>query len=128
MALIKSKDDLDVVLDKFNIKKNYNNKIYERIRSEITRIINHPTVQHLFLSGLNIFLETNILSLDGTVYRPDRVVVDNHIASLIDYKTGQEKQLDYQQMEKYESILIQLGYKKIDKYLIYLTTGDVKKI
>ena len=128
MALIKSKDDLDIVLEKFNIKKNYNDKIYERIRSEITRIINHPTVQHLFLSGLNIFLETNILSLDGTVYRPDRVVVDNHMASLIDYKTGQEKKIDYQQMETYESILTQLGYKKIDKYLIYLTTGDVKKI
>jgi len=128
MALINTNEDLDIVLEKLNIKKNYTHKIYERIRLEITRIINHPTVQHLFVPGLNIFLETSILSLDGTVYRPDRVVVDNHMASLIDYKTGQEKKSDYKQMEKYEAILIQLGYKKIDKYLIYLTKGDVKKI
>ena len=128
MASINVKSDLDGVLIKFNIKPLYGLSTYKEISSQITRIMNHKTVEHLFKPNIKTFLETSILDLDGATYRPDRVVVhDNHRASLIDYKTGKEKKSHYEQMDQYESILLDLGYKKVEKYLIYLTTGTVKK-
>jgi len=91
--------------------------------------MNNKKVKHLFQPNLNTFLETSILDVDGSIYRPDRVIVhDNDTASLIDYKTGKEKKSHFEQMDQYETILIDLGYEKIEKYLIYLTTGTVKQI
>jgi hypothetical protein len=129
MASINVKSDLDTVLTKFNIKPLYGLSTHKEISLQITRIMNHKLVEHLFKPNLKTFSETSILNLDGSTHRPDRVIVhDNHRASLIDYKTGKEKKSHYEQMDQYESILLDLGYKKIEKYLIYLTTGAVKKI
>ena len=78
---------------------------------------------------MNTFSETTILNIDGATYRPDRVVEHTKTeASLIDYKTGEKKKSDIDQMKRYESILLQLGYKTIHKYLIYFLTKEIKKL
>ena len=129
MAAIKSKSDIDSVLEYFSIKKQYGISTFNNINLQITRIMNNKKVKHLFQPNLNTFLETSILDVDGSIYRPDRVIVhDNDTASLIDYKTGKEKKSHFEQMDQYKTILIDLGYEKIEKYLIYLTTGTVKQI
>tara|TARA_B100001250_G_scaffold212940_1_gene182638 strand:- start:755 stop:1081 length:327 start_codon:yes stop_codon:yes gene_type:complete len=104
-------------------------KTFNRIKKEIEKIINDKQVAHLFKSDLEVFSEYNILNIDGSIYRPDRVIVHTEEeASLIDYKTGKEETRHKGQMKKYEEILLHMGYKKINKYLIYLTTGDIYKL
>ncbi|MBF25155.1 MAG: hypothetical protein CMP49_01365 [Flavobacteriales bacterium] len=129
MADINSKDDINFVLKKMLIKKKYGTSNFNRMKLEIERIVSDVRISHLFNKKLSTFSEKSILSTDGTVYRPDRVIDHkNHFATLIDYKTGDELNSHIYQMEKYESILYQIGFKKIDKYLIYLTTGKIKKL
>ena len=75
---------------------------------------------------LNTFLETSIITCDGSIYRPDRVVEHSKtVASLIDYKTGEKNKSHINQLNKYEDILLQLGYDKINKYLVYLSSGEI---
>ncbi len=129
MARIRTKDDIEIILDKMQIEEKYGSQTLRRIHSEIERIITDKKVEHLFNENLKMFSENSILSLSGDVYRPDRVIIHKgNLVSLIDYKTGEEHKSHQHQIEKYESILLQLGYKKINKYLIYLTTGIIKKI
>ena len=49
-------------------------------------------------------------------------------ATLIDYKTGEQSNSHYKQIKKYENILLEIGYKKIQKYLIYLSTSEIKEV
>ena len=129
MAGVNTTSDIEVMLNKLNIITTHGTKTFKRIKKEIEKIINDPQIAHLFKTGLDVFSEYNILNTDGSIYRPDRVVVHSEKeASLIDYKTGKEEKKHKVQMKKYEEILLNMGYKKINKYLIYLTTGDIYKL
>ena len=129
IALIRTKSDIDNVLKNLNIKQQYGTLIFQDIRLQITRIINHKALVHLFQPNLKTFSETSILAPEGSIYRPDRVIEhSSDLASLIDYKTGKEERSHFQQMNRYEDILLDLGYAKVEKYLVYLATGNVKKI
>ncbi len=129
MENVEKKEDIMLVLSSMKIAEKHGQKTADRIYLQITRIITNKRVAHLFNSNLKVFSETSILSPDGQVYRPDRVVISaSNTANLIDYKTGKEKKSDYHQMSEYENILLQLGYTRIKKYLIYLTTGDIKEL
>ena len=129
MAGVNTASDIEIMLNKLNIITMHGTKTFNRIKKEIEKIINDKQVAHLFKSDLEVFSEYNILNIDGSIYRPDRVIVHTEEeASLIDYKTGKEETRHKGQMKKYEEILLHMGYKKINKYLIYLTTGDIYKL
>ncbi len=129
MAGINTKDDIDKMLDHLEVETKYSLEIYNKIKNQILRIINSDKISHLFQVKLKIYSETSILSEDGQIYRPDRVVVNNNIeASLIDYKTGKKHASHKQQMHKYEEVLIKLKFKKVHKYIVYLTDGDIIEV
>ena len=112
-----------------DIELKYGKEVCQRISREISAVINDKRIKHLFKKGLNIFSETSILTKEGMICRPDRVVLHNqNEASLIDYKTGEESSSHINQMLKYQTVLSSLGYQKINKYLVYLTTSQIKKL
>ena len=126
MASINTIKDLEPALEKMNIKHKYGLSTYNKIKIEISSIINDIKIKHLFNLELNTFLETSIITCDGSIYRPDRVVEHSKtVASLIDYKTGEKNKSHINQLNKYEDILLQLGYDKINKYLVYLSSGEI---
>ena len=129
MAGVNTEKDIETMLIRLNIMKRYGVNIFNKIKKEITHIITNKKVQHLFQTQLKTFSEVSILNLDGDIYRPDRVVIHaDREASLVDYKTGRQKLSDQAQMKKYESVLLELGYKKINKYLIYFSNSEIKKL
>ena len=129
MSEINTKDDIDRVLSTRLKRGIIDQENVNRIKDEITSILNNVKITHLFKPNLNTFSEYNILSKDGQVLRPDRVVVHSkESVSLIDYKTGEKRTSHHQQMKKYEQILLEMGYKNIEKYLVYLTESDVEKL
>ena len=129
MAGVKTKSDIDIMLESLNVKNTHGIEIYQKIKTQIEFIIQDDQIKDLFMNNKEIFLETSILCSDGKIYRPDRVVVhDTNYASLIDYKTGKEDKEHIKQIKKYEDVLFQLGYKKIQGYIVYLSTGEIKKV
>ena len=129
MAGINTKDDIDTMLIQLEVETKYSLKIYNTIKNQILRIINSDKISQLFQDKLKVYSETSILSEDGQIYRPDRVVVNNNMeASLIDYKTGKKYDSHREQMRKYEEVLIKLKFKKVHKYIVYLTDGDIIEV
>ena len=129
MAQIKTADDIDIILKKLYIEKKYTKDVCKTIHQQISTIVNHTTISHLFQDGMSVFSETSILTEGGKVFRPDRVVVHkDNTASLVDYKTGNEHNSHSHQMYQYEEVLIKLGFKRVNKYIVYLNNGIIKKI
>ncbi len=52
--------------------------------------------------------------------RPDRVVISNNKATVIDYKTGVRTEEHDEQINTYATALEELGYDVEEKLLVYL--------
>lgn len=64
-------------------------------------------------------IEKEIITPDGTSYRPDRVIEFESTTYLIDFKTGSEKEKDKTQIRFYAKLLASLNFKNIQSFLIY---------
>ena len=75
-----------------------------------------------------VMVETDIVDLDGQVYRPDRVVIENGKVLVIDYKFGQHHTEYERQMKMYSAIFRRMGYADVTAVLWYVQTGMYKVI
>ena len=66
---------------------------------------------------------------DGSTYIPDRLLFSEGKTVVVDYKTGNPDSSHILQIKNYASVLKQMGYDNIEKYLIYTKSENlVKKI
>jgi len=70
-----------------------------------------------------VLLETDILDSDGSVLRPDRVVLDGDRVTVIDYKFGEHHHGYEAKMRKYAGLWRRMGYKDVAAVLWYLIPG-----
>tara|TARA_Y100000589_G_scaffold126080_2_gene120160 strand:- start:5617 stop:8745 length:3129 start_codon:yes stop_codon:yes gene_type:complete len=129
MAGINLKSDVNKMLNTYNVLEHYGEDAFERIKSSIEKIILDSRISDLFSNEFNHFIERDIVDPKGSIYRPDRVVVQSDTkVAIIDYKTGKEKPEDVKQIKKYESVLLNMGYKHISKFLIYLSKDKIQEV
>jgi hypothetical protein len=75
-----------------------------------------------------VMVGTDIIDVDGQVYRPDRVVIEDGKVLVIDYKFGQHHNKYERQMRIYSEIFRRMGYADVTAVLWYLQTGEYKVI
>lgn len=90
----------------------------------LNAIISDEKISPFFDNSLEIISESDILLPDGSVIRPDRVLVKDNSAIVIDYKTGAEKPEHKIQVDNYGLALSQMGFKNVKKYLLYITDSE----
>ncbi len=125
MAEIKSEADVNHVIQSF-LEGGIINKIQEPIlKKTVLQIIQHPKLQPYFQEEhITVYNERDIISNDGSILRPDRLVLmHKKDAVIIDYKSGQELPKHLQQLESYEAILKVMNFQVIKKILIYINDG-----
>ncbi|WP_418440196.1 Dna2/Cas4 domain-containing protein, partial [Barnesiella intestinihominis] len=86
--------------------------------------LSEPEKQCWFKAGNRILNEQEILHPKQGTYRPDRIVIDNAGATVIDYKFGAERSAHRKQVAGYMSLLQEMGY-KTRGYIWYVPTGKV---
>ena len=97
----------------------------EILTGKINELINNPEIKKYFEEGLNIKCEQEILTRDGKIFRPDRVIFFNDKTVVIDYKTGTQEELHKKQISQYAGLLEEIGYKNIEKKLIYIEENEI---
>ncbi|HMA68301.1 MAG TPA: hypothetical protein VKN74_00380, partial [Candidatus Mcinerneyibacterium sp.] len=110
---------LDGVLRKENIKE------YKKLIKDIMQIrYSGGIVKDWFENNEMILNETSILTSEEE-YRPDRVIINDQIAEIVDYKTGEEHSSHKKQIKNYGNLFLEMGYKVKGIYLLYI---DLKKV
>ena len=56
---------------------------------------------------------------NGNVLRPDRVIVKDNIAMVIDFKTGRREKIHEEQVSQYVDILRKMNYKKVEGKIVW---------
>jgi len=103
------------------------------IRTEIQQLLSIEEIREWFVPGITVLNERSILQKSNngssqSIYRPDRVVIKNGEVSIIDYKTGSQLKKHIYQVRKYMELLSQMGFSKINGYLLYIYPYQLVKV
>jgi ATP-dependent exoDNAse (exonuclease V) beta subunit len=90
------------------------------VKGALKKIIADKTLKPYFFTEAEVLNEISILKTDGSVRRPDRIVITSDEVMVIDYKTGKENSKYQEQLEEYKSLLIEMGYKNVQGRLVFV--------
>jgi ATP-dependent exoDNAse (exonuclease V) beta subunit len=104
----------------------------ETLQREVALALERPQARTWFDGSWQVYAEAEILlpaSGKAPVKRPDRVMVRNGHAVVVDYKFGHKTDASYvRQVEEYVAALWQMGYGSVDGYVWYVSLGEVQKV
>ncbi len=96
----------------------------QEIEMQIEKIIYHPELKKYFTEEYRILNERALLiPEDGKSFklrRPDRILLKNKTAVVMDYKTGEPGEKHKKQLDEYAKLIEATGYDIEEKILIYL--------
>ena len=92
----------------------------ELLKNKIHTIVEHPKLAQYYKEGLEIKNEKDIITENGKILRPDRIVIHNSKATIIDYKTGKRNTKYKEQLYSYADALEAMGYAIENKIIIYI--------
>ncbi|CDF77741.1 UvrD/REP family helicase [Formosa agariphila KMM 3901] len=121
MAKIKVKQDIDVVLKEAEQSGLITAEQFTGLQERILQIIEHPELKAYFNADQTIYTERDIIKKDGTILRPDRLIInsDNEV-TIIDYKTGTELDKHKMQLQLYQDSIEEMDFKVVAKILVYI--------
>lgn len=120
LSKIKSIEELEEVLNNQMQKGIITFVENKELKTKLSEVLNHPKLIQYYGKGVKILNERMITDFDGQLFIPDRLVFQNNIVIILDYKTGEKSESHIQQLLKYERVLKSMGYKNIKKVLVYL--------
>ena len=125
LAEIYTEQDVQPVVDRHHKAGNLSKKEATQVAALLLKIVTHNELTKYFQSGLELINEVDILEPGGGISRPDRVVISNDQAHIIDYKTGAPRSSHREQMNSYRSLLRSMGFPAGNNILAYLS-NDIK--
>ena len=97
------------------------------LTDELLKIMAIGKVKNWFDSE-NVMNERDIILTDGSIYRPDKVIINNDKAVIVDYKSGGKKDEHIKQIKRYGEILGEMGFKEIEMNLFYLNELKIETV
>lgn len=99
-----------------------------RMREELEKFWTLIADHDWFSGAYRVLREQDILSPGGEVYRPDRVMIRDGHAIVIDYKFGERRSKSHiEQVRNYMALLGQMGY-STSGYLVYVTLHTIEQV
>ena len=128
MSSIKHVSDADRVVEKFHADGIITLEEKEKLHHEIGLLLEVKEIAAFFSSEYTILNEHEILMPDGETLRPDRVLLKNGKAIIIDFKTGKEHPSHQKQINTYSTALSKMNFSEIEKYLIYIAEKRILRV
>ena len=128
LAQIETKKDIELAVDNFietGLIETHDKEIFTQ---ELTEIINIEQVKDWFGGKGKAINEKEIISKDGYIFRPDKVVLFQDKTIVIDFKTGNKESKHAKQIKKYGELLEEMNYPCVEKYLLYTRDREVVSI
>ncbi|WP_424003472.1 UvrD-helicase domain-containing protein [Maribacter sp. IgM3_T14_3] len=92
------------------------------IKDIVKKVIFHKDLSQFYQNDVEVLNERDLLIADGSVQRPDRVVLKNQHATIIDYKTGERNPKYHHQVNTYAQSFSNMGYIIDHKIIVYINT------
>jgi len=128
LEYIKSVSDVEKAILQLKTEGLITKDTEEKLTNELIEILKIDAVKKWFSKDYEVKAEAEIILPSGEVYRPDRVLLKNNNAIVIDYKSGNQREEHKKQINGYAEILEKIGYEVTEKYLFYIEQKEAVKV
>lgn len=132
LSEIEKKEDLDNALKNTLVLRGLiaTEKQYNKIKKLLQDALDNPKAKEWFNGTYQLFNERSILVADGEEKsrRPDRVMIKDDTAVVVDYKFAREREEHSAQVKTYMELLKKIGYKNVSGYLWYVYKNAIKEV
>jgi len=90
------------------------------VLTTLNDIVKHPELAPFFEQNNKVYNEQEIVTPEKKIIIPDRIIIKNGKATIIDYKTGSPSSKHKAQIKNYANALSQLGFQVQRKILVYI--------
>ncbi|MCB0480518.1 MAG: UvrD-helicase domain-containing protein [Flavobacteriales bacterium] len=115
-----------------NLIKEHFSHLPENIKSNILKDIlaaaKTKQLQAFFDPNANIRNEVKMIEPNGSILRPDRVLIQDNTAKILDYKTGKKLNKDHTQVTLYKAALQNMGYKNVQGFIYYTQHQELVEV
>lgn len=120
LSQINTAKDVPQVVEKLQLAGHFQKDASGEIQQKLMDVVTHPDLKTYFSTAFEILNEQEILTVDGWSLRPDRIVVSNGKATVLDYKTGKPSASHKEQIMQYADALKVMGYKIEHTIIVYI--------
>ncbi len=129
LGLIVTQKDVDAVFKRLKRNGDVDENDIESVKKSIGQVLGHPELSVYFKDGEGIKNEKDIITENGRILRPDKIVLRGNNASLLDYKTGGHNPKYKEQLYTYSDALEAMGYQVKNRLIVYINdTVTVEKV
>jgi ATP-dependent helicase/nuclease subunit A len=100
----------------------------EELTKKLKHALNQEIVKEWFSGSFKVLRENPILIPDSEHKIPDRVMIRDQKAIVLDFKFGEKHDAHKQQVLNYKNILEQMEYKDVEAYLWYMDKDELVKL
>jgi len=122
---VKFEGDEEVIVNKMQADGLLSELQRTDLLDKLKSVIYHAELNQFFKNNLQVITERPLLKQNERLKIPDRVVLKNGEAFVLDYKTGKERPEHKQQVKEYALLLEEAGVKVKEKIIFY--TAEQKK-
>jgi len=120
LGLVETEKDVDAAFEFLKRNGDMASNDIKSIKKSILQVLSHPELAVYFQAGKIIKNEKDIITENGRILRPDKVVFQGNYAHLIDYKTGGPDPKYKEQLYAYSDALEAMGYQVQNRLLVYI--------
>ncbi|EKB48052.1 putative recombination protein RecB [Cecembia lonarensis] len=100
----------------------------EQVQEQLEGLFADSVFASWFEGQGQLLSEQGILLPGGQEKRPDRVILSENEAVVVDFKTGEVYERDKKQVKEYMDLVGRLSGKAVRGYLCYLETGRIEEV
>jgi len=128
LAKINTKNDIESALNTFYFEGAINEEEKKDLSQKLNLLISKEQIATWFTHEYEIKKEIELIMPDGKTRKPDRVLIKDNKTIVIDFKTGTKEKKHERQIQEYAKYLKEMGYEKIEGYLLYIENEEAVKI
>ena len=119
----------DVQIDRLQRENNISDEQFQEIKSRLTKSVSNKHVNTWFADDSEVLNEVSLLTPEGDVLRPDRIIKRNNEILVVDYKFGRFKSNTHiTQVKRYVLALQQMYDCLIKAHVWYVLLDDVVSV
>ncbi len=115
-------------LQKFYFEGRLNEEEKLLVEGQLDRLFKDPIFASWFGTEGILLSEQGILLPGGKQKRPDRIILNEKEAVIVDFKTGEAQSRYANQVREYMSLVSDLSHKETKGYLCYLESGLIEEV
>ena len=122
-------EDIDSAIETLYYQGKIGDSEKEIIKKDLLLYFSDIQVRSWFSGEWMVLNERDILTKSAQTRRPDRVLIQNRSAIIVDYKFGDMELKEHkEQVMEYADLLKQMGYEQVELYLWYVTKRKIIQI